>query len=224
MAREKATQPASDEMARALHVEHLAEVDGETGKDLAFELIGSGQCLERRIWIGCEVEYLKRATGWIDRPELAHAVLGEVFLLRAEVELAGARAQDLDDQVRPALDASIGKDAEIVRRDVEYVWLVDVDLVQIDVQGGAVNLPAASCFDPVSDDQVEILRNVLVGAAYGGRAFEVSEAQSRGLIDTAETRDAFFARIFAKYGPKPRSSGRRAMVAKAKAAQALALT
>lgn len=58
----------------------------------------------------------------------------------------------------------------------------------------------------------------------GGRAFEVSEAQSRGLIDTAETRDAFYARIFAKYGPKPRTSGRRAMTAKAKAAQAIAAT
>ncbi len=58
----------------------------------------------------------------------------------------------------------------------------------------------------------------------GGRAFEVAEARSRGLIDTVETRDAFYARIFAKYGPKPRASARRAMAAKAKAARAIAAT
>lgn len=56
--------------------------------------------------------------------------------------------------------------------------------------------------------------------ADGGRAYDVAEAQERGLIDSVETRDAFFGRVFAKYSPKPRASGRRAMVAKAAAAKA----
>lgn len=58
----------------------------------------------------------------------------------------------------------------------------------------------------------------------GGRAFEVGEAQSRGLIDAVETRMAFYSRIFAKYAPKPRSGTRRALSAKAKAAKAIATT
>jgi ClpP class serine protease len=58
----------------------------------------------------------------------------------------------------------------------------------------------------------------------GGRAFEVDDAVARGLIDKAETRDAFYARVFSKYGPKPRRAARRALMAKAKAAQAIAAT
>lgn len=75
---------------------------------------------------------------------------------------------------------------------------------------------------PLADLPVRI--SATDDAKDGGRAFNVAEAQSRGLIDKAETRDAFYARVFAKHGPRPRASGRRAMMAKAKAAQAKAAT
>ncbi len=56
----------------------------------------------------------------------------------------------------------------------------------------------------------------------GGRAFEVDDALKRGLIDAAETRDAFYSRVFSKYAPKPRTSSKRAYSAKARAARARA--
>ena len=56
----------------------------------------------------------------------------------------------------------------------------------------------------------------------GGRAYEVADAISRGLVDTAETRDDFYSRIFGKYSPKPRPQ-RRALSAVAQAQAALSV-
>ncbi|KQI66960.1 peptidase S49 [Loktanella sp. 3ANDIMAR09] len=58
--------------------------------------------------------------------------------------------------------------------------------------------------------------------ADGGGTFGFAEAQARGLADATQTRDAFYAQIFARYAPKPRATGARAYGAAAAAAAAIA--
>ena len=73
-------------------------------------------------------------------------------------------------------------------------------------------------------DGLALALSVTDDPADGGAVFKPAEAISRGLVDTEETRAAFYDRIFSVYAPKPAKPVQRAMSAKAKARAAKAIS
>lgn len=71
-------------------------------------------------------------------------------------------------------------------------------------------------------DQLQARLSVSADLRDGGASFGAAAATARGLADRAESRAAFYARLFGAYAPKPRPGALRGHAAQAEAALAAA--